>query len=246
MIDFKPRLPLNNLILLQILSILVHALYCYTTIYYLYLFFLLSVSESEKEADEDEDAKSRPANGVSPPTAQPHSPFIQNSPNMEPKDTAGEDLDSDHEEEDTNSDQINGETAEGHFRESDSSGIHQNGNESEDSSEEKLSSTIPEQNGSARTLHEQHSKLSQEGTHTREDNQREMDKPVSERDSVGDSDETDKEQDLYLATSQLLPTPTKPDNRNTNIFQESPDTAHPANASLREDKEGQKKDEVAE
>ncbi|XP_044073446.1 protein starmaker-like [Siniperca chuatsi] len=174
---------------------------------------------SKEEADEDEEAQSAPASAETS-TAQPCFPLTKSSPNMAPKDTAGE-----HKEK-SDSDQVTGETV----RESDSSGIQQKINESDDFSKEKQSSTIPEQKGSEIPVHEQDSNLSQEETHTRKDNQQETDKPVSEdenkSDSVGDGEEKEKEQDLYLATSQQpqSPVPTKPDNRNT--FQESPDTAH--------------------
>ncbi|XP_070770943.1 protein starmaker-like [Enoplosus armatus] len=149
---------------------------------------------SEKE---DEEAQSLPVNVETSPTALP------SSPNM---DFAGE-----HKEE-SDSDQVNSSDS------SDSSDIQPKINEPDDSGEEKQPSTVPEQNSSETSVHEQDS---QGETHTKEDNQQEMDKPASatenESDSVGD-----------LSTSQQpeSPTPTTPDNRNTNTSQESPDTAH--------------------
>ncbi|XP_078118153.1 uncharacterized protein LOC144525315 isoform X2 [Sander vitreus] len=178
--------------------------------------------EPEKEADEEEQAA--PASAETTSAAQPHSPLTESCLNMAPKDATGE------HKEDANSDQVTGEIADKNGRESDSSGEEER-NESDDSIEDKQPSTVPEQKGSETLLHEHDSNLSQDETQTRESNQQEKVKPVSEdedeRNSVGDREDTDKESDLYLATSQQpqSPTPTKADNT-TDTFQKSPDTAH--------------------
>ncbi|XP_031725198.1 T-lymphocyte surface antigen Ly-9-like isoform X3 [Anarrhichthys ocellatus] len=207
------------------------------------------VQEPEKEADEDEEGHSAPAGAETSPAARPHSPLTESSPNMAPKDTAGE-----HEEVD-NSDHVTGESAEKNVRESDSSDEEER-NESDDSSEDKLLSTVPEQRGSKTILHEQSLNLSQEEKNTSEDNQQETVKPVSEdeeeskTESAGDHEEPDREQDLYSTTSQQprSPTPTKPDNRSTDTCQESPATAyaHPEEEEEEEEhKTGTDSDETA-
>ncbi|XP_031725196.1 uncharacterized protein LOC116395438 isoform X1 [Anarrhichthys ocellatus] len=208
-----------------------------------------TIYKPEKEADEDEEGHSAPAGAETSPAARPHSPLTESSPNMAPKDTAGE-----HEEVD-NSDHVTGESAEKNVRESDSSDEEER-NESDDSSEDKLLSTVPEQRGSKTILHEQSLNLSQEEKNTSEDNQQETVKPVSEdeeeskTESAGDHEEPDREQDLYSTTSQQprSPTPTKPDNRSTDTCQESPATAyaHPEEEEEEEEhKTGTDSDETA-
>ncbi|XP_074515229.1 uncharacterized protein LOC141782586 [Sebastes fasciatus] len=174
--------------------------------------------EPEKEADDEE----KPATSETSPAVQPHSPATKSSPNMAPEDIAGE------HEEDAESDQVAGGTAEEDVRESDSS----EKNVSDDSSEDELSSTIPEQRGSKTSLHDKN--LSQEEANTNKDNQQETVKPVSE-----DEDESDKEPDLNVADSQQpkSPTPTKPDNGNADTPQESPHAAHPDPDREEEEKE---------
>ncbi|XP_031151862.1 clumping factor A-like isoform X2 [Sander lucioperca] len=180
--------------------------------------------EPEKEADEDEEEQSAPASAETTSAAQPHSPLTEGCLNMAPKDATGE------HKEDANSDQVTGEIADKNGGESDSSGEEER-NESDDSIEDKQPSTVPEQKGSETLLHEHDSNLSQDETQTRESNQQEKVKPVSEdeneRNSVGDREDADKDSDLYLATSQQpqSPTPTKADNT-TDTFQKSLDTAH--------------------
>ncbi|KAK5920909.1 hypothetical protein CgunFtcFv8_024660 [Champsocephalus gunnari] len=114
------------------------------------------------------------------------------------------------------------ETKEKNVRESDSSGEEER-NESDDSTEDEHSPTLPEHKGLETTLHEQDLKSAEEETHTSQDKKQEVSetvKPVSEdgnkTESVGDC----KEPDLYLATSQLSQSPTP-----SNTFQETPDTA---------------------
>ncbi|XP_042281288.1 lymphocyte function-associated antigen 3 [Thunnus maccoyii] len=173
-------------------------------------------TEPEKEADEDEEEKSVPASGVPPPSPQPRPSLIQSSPHMSPEDITV------NLKEDSNSDQVTGETAEKNHMES---------NSADDSSEEEQSSTISDQKGSETTAHEQDSHLAQGETDKREDNQQETDKPVSEdekeSDGVGDQESIDKAQNQSVATSQQPQTATltTPDNSNTNTCQESLDTA---------------------
>ncbi|XP_028447113.1 uncharacterized protein DDB_G0290685 [Perca flavescens] len=182
----------------------------------------LEQPEPEKEADEDEEEQSAPASAETTSAAQPHSPSTESCLNMAPKDAAGE------HKEDGNSDQVTGEIADENGGESDSSDEEER-NESDDCIEDKQLSTVPEQKGSETLLHEHDSDLSQDETQTRESNQQEKTKPVSEdeRNSLGDREDTDKNLDLYLATSQppQSPTPTKADNI-TDTFQKSTDTAH--------------------
>ncbi|KAJ4933160.1 hypothetical protein JOQ06_029995 [Pogonophryne albipinna] len=118
------------------------------------------------------------------------------------------------------------ETKEKNVRESDSSGEEER-NESDDSTEDEHSPTPREHKGLETTLHEQDLKAAEEETHTSQDKKQEVSetvKQVSEdgnkTESVGDCKETDKEPDLYLATSQQSQSPTP-----SNTFQETPDTA---------------------
>ncbi|XP_069389090.1 dentin matrix acidic phosphoprotein 1-like isoform X3 [Paralichthys olivaceus] len=153
--------------------------------------------ESEKEEDEIEEEKS-PAANVPPPPTQP---LTQNSPDKGMEDTSGEYKD------ETNSDQVHGET-ESHSPEKST--------EADESTEEEQPPTAPEQNMSETASHEQDSKLSQEETHKKEDDHPEMEKSVS-----GDERESDGEQaedNLYLDTSQS-PTPKHSDNTQTNTFE---------------------------
>lgn len=137
------------------------------------------------------------------------------------------------------------ETKEKNVRESDSSGEEER-NESDDSTEDEHSPTLPEHKGLETTLHEQDLKAAEEETHTSQDKKQEVSetvKPVSEdgnkTESVGDCKETDKEPDLYLATSQLSHSPTP---RNT--FQETPDTAGAQPDQEEEEQQGHDKSKV--
>ncbi|XP_029315338.1 nucleolar protein dao-5-like [Cottoperca gobio] len=150
-------------------------------------------------------------NTASPPSP-PHKPeeeadeneeaLTESSPNIASKDTAGE------RKEDANSDQVTNETAEKNVRESDSSGEGER-NESDESTEDKPSPTAPEQKGSKTILHEQDLNPVSQTV-----------KPVSEDETGSVGDETDKDPDLFLDTSQKPPSPTP-----TNTVIESPDTA---------------------
>ncbi|KAM8749313.1 uncharacterized protein AB9X84_014192 isoform 2-T2 [Acanthopagrus schlegelii] len=156
-------------------------------------------------SEKDEEGKSPPANVVTP-VPKPRSQLPQNSPNIAPEGTTG------GQKEDANSNQVNGET--------DTSGVGE-GNESGASGEDENLSPVSEQKDSETTQHDQDPNLTQSETHTSEDNQQEMDKQSG---SEGNSEEPD----LYSASSHQpqSSTPTKPDNRSNDTFQESPDVAH--------------------
>ncbi|CAK6953972.1 CD48 antigen-like [Scomber scombrus] len=164
-----------------------------------------TAQESEKKAEEDEGAMDCPANSV-PPSPQRHSPSPQSST---PEDISVKP------EEDVNSDQVTGETTENNHRESDLS---------DDSGKEKP--TISDHKGSEATAHEQDANLTQGGTDTKEDNQQEMGKPVSQDDSksVGEHEDIDKAQNQSVATSQNpeCATLTTADNSNTCTSDVSP------------------------
>ncbi|XP_068428839.1 protein starmaker-like isoform X2 [Clinocottus analis] len=174
----------------------------------------------ESKADEVEEAQSAPAEAETSSAAQTHSPLTESSPNMAPKYTTGEDEDV------ANSDQVTGESAMKHVRESDLSGGDRK--ESDDFSEDEKLSTAPEQRGSKTLSHDFN--LPQEETNTSKDNKQETVEPVSENEDKSKIDNVNdhEESDLYSATSQHphSPTPTKPDNRNTDTCPESPDFAH--------------------
>ncbi|XP_054471261.1 clumping factor B-like [Anoplopoma fimbria] len=173
-----------------------------------------SQREPEKEENESKEAQSAPAGAETSPADQPHT--TESSPNMAPKDTPGE-----HEGV-ANSDQVTGESAEKNVSKSDSSGQGER-NESDDSSEDKPS--VPDQRGSNPILQDLELDFSQEDRNTSKDNQQEDE---SKTDSVGKHEETDSDQDMYSDTSKQPPSPTqtKPDNRNTDTCQETPDTEH--------------------
>ncbi|KAI9530282.1 hypothetical protein NQZ68_004299 [Dissostichus eleginoides] len=183
-------------------------------------------TEPEKKDDKAEGMQSAPA------SAEPFSPA------QPPEDsTFGH-------KEDANS-QVTKETKEKNVRESDSSGEEER-NESDDSTEDQQSPTLPEHKGLETTLHEQDLKAAEEETHTSKDNKQEVSetvKPVSEdgnkTESVGDCKETDKEPDLYLATSQQSQSPTP-----SNTFQESPDTAGAEPDQEEEEQKGHDKSKV--
>ncbi|KAK5890377.1 hypothetical protein CesoFtcFv8_013902 [Champsocephalus esox] len=133
------------------------------------------------------------------------------------------------------------ETKEKNVRESDSSGEEER-NESDDSTEDEHSPTLPEHKGLETTLREQDLKAAEEETHTSQDKKQEVSetvKPVSEdgnkTESVGDC----KEPDLYLATSQLSQSPTP-----SNTFQETPDTAGAQPDQEEEEQQGHDKSKV--
>ncbi|KAK1902660.1 Lymphocyte function-associated antigen 3 [Dissostichus eleginoides] len=182
--------------------------------------------EPEKKDDKAEGMQSAPA------SAEPFSPA------QPPEDsTFGH-------KEDANS-QVTKETKEKNVRESDSSGEEER-NESDDSTEDQQSPTLPEHKVLETTLHEQDLKAAEEETHTSKDNKQEVSetvKPVSEdgnkTESVGDCKETDKEPDLYLATSQQSQSPTP-----SNTFQESPDTAGAEPDQEEEEQKGHDKSKV--
>ncbi|XP_034069347.1 lymphocyte function-associated antigen 3 isoform X2 [Gymnodraco acuticeps] len=136
------------------------------------------------------------------------------------------------------------ETNEKNVRESDSSGEEER-NESDDSTEDEHSPTLPEHKG-LETTHEQDLKAAEEETHSSQDKKQEVSetvKPVSEdgnkTESVGDCKETDKEPDLYLATSQQSQSPTP-----SNTFQETPDTAGAQPDQEEEEQQGHDKSKV--
>ncbi|XP_040912613.1 lymphocyte function-associated antigen 3 isoform X1 [Toxotes jaculatrix] len=163
--------------------------------------------DAQTVSDKNKEEHSPPANGMSPPTAQPRSTLTQNSPDKGTKDTA------DEHKEDAQSDQVNEETSEKNVTESDSAGSEQR-NESDNSSVEKESSTVPEQNSSETALHEQKSKSSMEETQTMtKDDQLKMNREGSE-----DKSEAGSEGES--------PTQTEPDNTKTKTFQESVNTPH--------------------
>ncbi|KAM8749312.1 uncharacterized protein AB9X84_014192 isoform 1-T1 [Acanthopagrus schlegelii] len=165
----------------------------------------LSSASEHQDSEKDEEGKSPPANVVTP-VPKPRSQLPQNSPNIAPEGTTG------GQKEDANSNQVNGET--------DTSGVGE-GNESGASGEDENLSPVSEQKDSETTQHDQDPNLTQSETHTSEDNQQEMDKQSG---SEGNSEEPD----LYSASSHQpqSSTPTKPDNRSNDTFQESPDVAH--------------------
>ncbi|XP_033984637.1 dentin sialophosphoprotein-like isoform X5 [Trematomus bernacchii] len=183
-------------------------------------------AEPEKKEDKAEEKQSAPASAEAFSPAQP------------PEDSTFE------HKEDANS-QVTKETKEKNVRESDSSGEEER-NESDDSTEDEHSPTLPEHKGLETTLHEQDVKASEEETHTSQDNKQEVSEtvqPVSEdgntTESVGDCKETDKEPDLYLATSQQSQSPTP-----SNTFQETPDTAGAEPDQAEEELEGHDKSKV--
>ncbi|XP_010790370.1 ABC transporter F family member 4 isoform X2 [Notothenia coriiceps] len=183
-------------------------------------------TEPEKKDDEAEEMQSAPASAENCSPAQP------------PEDsTFGH-------KEDANS-QVTKETKEKNVRESDSSGEEER-NESDDSAEDEHSPTPPEHKGLETTRHEQDLKAAEEETHISQDNKREVSetvKPVSEdgnkTESVGDCKETDKEPDLYLATSQHSQSPTP-----SSTFQETPDTAGAEPDQEEEEQQGHDKSKV--
>ncbi|XP_030284741.1 neurobeachin isoform X4 [Sparus aurata] len=173
-----------------------------------------------QDLKKDEDGKSPPANVVAP-VPKPRSQF-----------TVGQ-------KEDTNSDQVNGET--------DTSGVGET-HESGALSEDKQSSPVSEQKDSETTRHDEDSNLSQSETHTSEDNQQEMDKPVPAAEEESGSEGNSEEPDLYSASSHQpqSSTPTKPDNRSNDTFQESPDAAHEKPVQAGEGKTMKESDESGE
>ncbi|XP_073329207.1 uncharacterized protein [Pagrus major] len=135
--------------------------------------------------EKDEEGKSHPANADTP-VPKPRSHFTQNSPNMAPEVTTG------GQKEDAKLDEVNGET--------DTSGVGET-NESGASSEDEQLSPVSEQKDSEKTRHDQDPNLSQSETHTSEDNQQEMDKPVPAAEKESGSGYNSEEPDLYLDPS---------------------------------------------
>ncbi|XP_053184872.1 uncharacterized protein LOC128368139 [Scomber japonicus] len=162
--------------------------------------------DSGKEKPTISDHKGSEAANSVPPSPQRHSPSPQSSP---PEDISVKP------EEDVNSDQVTGETTENNHRESDLS---------DDSGKEKP--TISDHKGSEATAHEQDANLTQGGTDTKEGNQQEMGKPVSQDDSesVDEQEDIDKAQNQSVATSQNpeCATLTTADNSNTCTSDVSP------------------------
>ncbi|XP_018558589.1 nucleolar and coiled-body phosphoprotein 1 isoform X3 [Lates calcarifer] len=153
--------------------------------------------ESDREADENEEEKSPAANVISPPTPKPRS-WLPSKSADKAEDTAGE------HEEDANSDQVHEET--------DLPGSEKR-NGSDDSSGEKESPTVPEQNSSEMALHEQESSFSQEETHATKDEQPEKDETASEDKSKPEGikkadseiEEPDTEQSLQIRSAASEP-----------------------------------------
>lgn len=189
---------------------------------------LLFVSDFQK----DEDGKSPPANVVTP-VPKPRSQYTQNSPNMAPEVTAG------GLKEDANPDQVNGET--------DTSGVGET-NKSGASSKDEQSSPVSEHRDSKTTQHDQDPNLSPSETHTSEDNQQEINKPVPASEKESGNEGNSEEPDLYSASSHQPQnsTPTKPDNRTNDTFQESPDAAHEEAGQQGEVKTTKESDECIE
>ncbi|XP_051259844.1 dentin matrix acidic phosphoprotein 1 isoform X4 [Dicentrarchus labrax] len=132
------------------------------------------IGEPEKNNPESDSSSCEKRNG-------PESDGSEHEADDEPKDTAGE-----HKEK-PDSNELAVEAA----RESDSL-----------ATEENKSSTVPDRSGSETSVHDQDSSLSQEQTHTREENQQETGKPVS----------GDENQKLPVSPSQQpqSPKPTTP------------------------------------
>ena len=141
--------------------------------------------------------------------------------------------------EDANPDQVNGET--------DTSGVGET-NKSGASSKDEQSSPVSEHRDSKTTQHDQDPNLSPSETHTSEDNQQEINKPVPASEKESGNEGNSEEPDLYSASSHQPQnsTPTKPDNRTNDTFQESPDAAHEEAGQQGEVKTTKESDECIE